>query len=74
MSETVQLVIVGIVVVGAAGFVVRRVVTAVRPPAGSSPCPSCDSGSTACADRAATAASSLPPDVKPLILVRPKPR
>jgi hypothetical protein len=67
----VQEAIVGVVVLGAAGFVVRRVVTAVRPPAGQSACPSCESGSTACAD---AAAQSLPPDVKPLVLIRPKPR
>jgi hypothetical protein len=67
----VQEAIVGIVVLGAAGFVVRRVVTAVRPPAGQSACPSCESGSTACAD---AASKSLPPDVKPLVLIRQKPR
>jgi hypothetical protein len=67
MSETVQQIIVALVALGAAGFVVRRVVTAVRPPAGQSACPSCASGSTACADKAAAASQSLPPDVKPLV-------
>jgi hypothetical protein len=70
----VQEAIVGIVVLGAAGFVVRRVITAIRPPAGRGACPSCESGSTACADAAAAAAQSLPPDVKPLVLIRQKPR
>jgi hypothetical protein len=72
MSDTVQQAIVAIFALGAAGLVVRRVWSAVRPPAGQSPCPSCDSGSTACADKAA-AASSTEPEIKPLVFVRPKP-
>jgi len=70
----VQEAVVAVVVLGAAGFVVRRVFTAIRPPAGQEGCPSCASGSTACADAKAAANSSpsLPPDVKPLVLIRPK--
>jgi len=51
MDAVLQQVLVGVIVLGAAAVVVRRVTHALRPPKGGEGCPSCASGSP-CADRA----------------------
>jgi len=65
-----QEIVVALVALAAAGFVVRRIVAAVKPPAGQEGCPSCASGSTACADKAAAAANAAPAEPKPLVFIR----
>lgn len=75
-----QTAIVSIVALGAFLVVVRRVMSAIRPPKGQVACPSCASGSDACgtqAPKVTTAGSTSAgragtSDVQPLVLVKSK--
>lgn len=75
-----QTAIVTLVALGALLVVVRRIMSAVRPPKGQVACPSCASGSDACGTKAPTetsAGSAAPSglaasDVHPLVLVKSK--
>ena len=66
-----QTIVVTAVALGGAAFIVRRVFGLGRKD-GQGACPSCASGSDACATPAKTPASTT--DVHPLTLVRPKTR
>jgi hypothetical protein len=53
-----QTVIVSLIALVALAFVTRKVVSAIRPPKGQAACPSCASGSDACATTTSTTTPS----------------
>lgn len=65
-----QNLVVTLVALGAVAFIVRRVTGLGRGDSNQAACPSCTSGSGACAT---TPAKTAPADVHPLTLVRSKP-
>lgn len=67
-----QTAIVSLVALAAFLIVARRVVRAIWPPKGSAACPSCASGSEACATSSGPTAASATSDVHPLVLVKSK--